>query len=115
MNLYGSRIQAERLNLDPYDLLELQLLENSIQHAALGPPVHPRVNRMPVTKALWQPTPLTSVLGHIQQRIYQLQIAQAYVPTLHRQAIFDSCELLFRDLHLLASLATQYFISVNTP
>ncbi len=50
-------------DLDAYELSMLQPLEQSIQHAALEPAVHSHVDRVPVTKALWQTTPLAAMFG----------------------------------------------------
>ena len=83
----------------------LQLLKQSIQHAASGPAIHARVDRMPIAKALGQAAPLAAVFGHIQDRIENLKIREAYVASLPRQATFDPLVLRFGD----------FLISVNTP
>jgi hypothetical protein len=44
MHLDRSRVQGHRFKFDPNDLLHLQLLENTVQNAALGPPAHPDIN-----------------------------------------------------------------------
>jgi len=99
MHLDRSRIQGHRFELDPNDLLHLQLLEDTVQNAALGPPAHPHINGVPTAKPLRQATPLAALLGHIQHRIQHLQIAQTDVPPLHRQRILDPFLLRFAYLH----------------
>jgi hypothetical protein len=41
MHLDRSRVERERLDLDPHDLLRLQLLEYLIENPILGPAIHP--------------------------------------------------------------------------
>ena len=52
--------------------------------------------RLKAEENQWEPAPLASLFGYIQDRIEYLQVRQAHVSTLHRQAIFDACVLLFR-------------------
>ena len=99
MNLHCRAVQGYGLDLDADDLSMLQSLEQSIQHAALGPTVHARVDRMPVAKALWQTAPLAAVLGYIQNGIENLKIRKAYVASLPRQTAFDLLILGFSDFH----------------
>jgi len=102
MHFHRGRVQAESLDTDAHNLLQLQLFKDPVEGAALGPAVHARVDGMPVAEPLRQSTPLVSVLGYIQQSIQKLQVRQTYIAPLHWQAILDSCVLLFRDLHLLS-------------
>jgi hypothetical protein len=101
MHFHRSRVQAESLDPDTHNLFQLQFLKHSIQRTALGPAIHARVDGMPVPKTLGQPTPLASMLRHVQYGIQKLLVRKTYIATLHWQAVFDSCVLLFRDLHLL--------------
>src|SRR5271156_3605490 len=101
MHFHRGRVQSESLDPDAHNLLQLQLFKDPVEGAALGPAVHARVDGMPVAEALRQPTPLASVLGHIQQSIEKLQVRKTYIAPLYRQAVLDSCVLPFRDLHLL--------------
>ena len=52
MHLHRRAVQRDRFDLDANDLVVLQLLEDTIQNTRLGPPVHPRVDRVPVAEAL---------------------------------------------------------------
>src|ERR1700751_1936107 len=107
MHLDRGRVERERLDLDPHDLLRLQLLEYLIENAVLGPAIHPRVDRVPAAETLRQPAPFAALLSHIQNSVQHLQIAQTHIPTLHRQRILDSLVLRFCDLHLVARLTEQ--------
>jgi hypothetical protein len=55
---------------------------------------------MPVAEPLGKATPLTAMLGHIEDCVEHLQIVQAYIPALQRKARFDLLVLLGRDFHL---------------
>ena len=114
MHLDRGRIQRDRLDLDAHDLLQLKLLKDAVQHAALRPAVHPGVDGVPVAKTLGQSAPLASMLSHIQQSVQQLQVRQAYIAPLYRQTFLDPCVLLFRDLHS-DNLHQLLCSSVNTP
>jgi hypothetical protein len=57
------------------------------------------------------------MLGHIEDRIDHLQVAQADVATLLGQAVLDGSELFGRDLHaeIVRRNRHEIAISVNTP
>ena len=99
MDFHYGAVQGHRLDLDAYELSMLQSLEQSIQHAALGPAVHARVDRVPIAKALWQAAPLAAVLGHIQDGVENLQIRKTYIASLPRQTALDLLILGFGDFH----------------
>lgn len=54
MHVYARAVQRHRLQLDAHDLLALQVLEYTIQHPALRPAVHARVEGVPGAKPLQQ-------------------------------------------------------------
>src|SRR5271165_619238 len=95
----GGRIQAHGLDADAHDLLALQLLEDLIQHAALGPAVHAGVDGMPISKAFGQSAPLAAMLGHIEQDIQQLQVVQPHVAALAGKTAGNTLVLRLGDLH----------------
>ena len=99
MNLDARGVQRDRFDLDAHDLRSLQLLEHAIKYTGLGPAVHARVDGVPVAKPLGQSAPLAAMLGHIEDRIDHLQVAQADVATLLGQAVLNRGELLGCDLH----------------
>ena len=113
MNFYPRAIQRDRLELDANDLRTLQFREHAVQHAALGPSVHPRVDRVPPAEALWQTAPLAAVLGNIKNRVQNLQVRHAHVATLARQAVFNLSIFGFGDFHHRSIQLNP--ISVNTP
>lgn len=89
MNLYHRAIQRDRLDPDANDLCALQLRKHAIHHATFGPAVHPRVDRVPSAETLRQSAPLAAMLGEVKNRIEHLQVRQADVAALSRQAMLD--------------------------
>src|SRR5271165_4293140 len=75
-------IQAHGLDADAHDLLALQLLENLIEHAALGPAIHTGVDGMPSSEAFGQSAPFAAMLGDIEQGVQQLQVVDLNIATL---------------------------------
>src|SRR5712675_1997919 len=65
MHLDRGRVERERLDLDPHDLLRLQLLEYLIENPVLGPAIHPRVDRVPAAETLRQTAPFAALLSDI--------------------------------------------------
>ena len=99
MDLDARGVERDRFDLDAHDLRSLQLLEHAIKYTGLGPAVHARVDGVPVAKPLGQSAPLAAMLGHIEDRIDHLQVAQADVATLPGQTVLNRGELLGCDLH----------------
>ena len=114
MHLDGGRVQFDGLDLDAHDLLPLQLLQDAIQHAGLGPAIHTSVDGVPVAKTLGQPAPLAPLLGHVQQRVEHLQVGKADVASLARKAGLDTKLLCRGDFHEPKHTA-KIPISVKTP
>src|SRR3972149_5570803 len=114
MPLDGGRVQSYGLDLDAHDLLSLQPLKDAIQHAVLGPAIRARVDGVPVAKSLRQSAPLAALLGHVQQRVEHLQVRDADIASLARQAGFDTTVLYFGDFHE-PKHTTKFLFSVNTP
>jgi len=101
VNFDAGRIPAHNLDADADDLLVLQLLEDAIQRAALGPAVHAGVNGMPISEALGQSAPRTTLLGDIEQGIQQLQVLQLHITALPGKTGGNTLVLRFGDLHVL--------------
>ena len=99
MHFHDRAIQGNGLQFDAHQLLLLEAAENPIQNSGFAPTVHARVDGVPVAKSLGQATPLATVLRHVQNGIEQLQVADFYIPTLPRQAIFNPSILIFRKFH----------------
>lgn len=113
MNLHDRAIQRYRFNPNADNLRALQFRKHSVQYAIARPAVHPRVDRVPAAETWRQTAPFTSVLGNIEDRVEHLQVRQAHVALLSRQALFDLFELGFGDFHLRSITLHQH--SVNTP
>ena len=112
MGFDGRRIQAHSLDADAHDLLALQLLEDAIQRATLGPAVHPGVNGVPISEAFGQSAPLATLLNDIKQGIQQLQVVQLHIAALAGKTGGNTLVLRFGDLHSLQGI-TKFRISVN--
>jgi hypothetical protein len=114
MDFDGGRIQAHGLDANAHHLLALQLLEDPIQHAVLGPAVHAGVDGVPRSEAFGPAAPLAAVLGHIEQGVQQLQVVDLYVAALAGKSGGNMLILRFGDLHAPQHI-TGLRISVNTP
>jgi hypothetical protein len=68
---------------------------------------------VPSAEALGQSAPLATVLGNIKDRIQDLQVRQANIAALSRQAMLDALILGFSEFHHRIVRSNQ--ISVNTP
>ena len=104
---------ARRYGLDSgvQDLRFLQLLEHPIEHTGLGPATHAGVNGVPIAKALGQAAPFAALRGHAEDGVGHLKVAQADVPALRRETVFDQGKLLGGDFHKgsLALIALQCY------
>src|SRR4030095_12016381 len=98
MNLDDGAVERDRLDPDSHDLRLLQALEYPVEHAALGPAVHARVDGVPVAEPLGQATPLAAILGDVQDGVQDSQMGQTDVASLHRQALLDLRKLGFGNL-----------------
>jgi len=99
MNLHQGVVHRYRLDPDAHDLQPLQLLKYSIQHTAFAPAIHAGVDRVPIAKPFGQTAPLAVVLSHVQNGVQYAQIAEAYIATLERQAVYDLLVLGLCDFH----------------
>src|SRR5512145_2271588 len=99
MHLDDGTVERNGLDLDAHDLLLLQLREYAIEHTALGPAVHAGIDRVPVRESLGQTTPLAPLLGNVEDRVENLQIRQADIAALARQAVGYALVLGFGDFH----------------
>lgn len=55
VHLERGRVERKSFKLDPHDLLGVQFFKNAVEHARLRPPVHARVDGVPVAKLIGQP------------------------------------------------------------
>src|SRR5262249_22027149 len=110
MDFNDGAVEADRLKLNAHELLLLQLLKDSVEHPGLCPPIHARIDRMPIPKSLRQRPPFTSVLGDIQDRVDHVEVLMRHIAALAGQKRCDTSELLGCDFH-----AVIISNSVNTP
>lgn len=116
MDFDARTVHRHGFDLDTNDLVALQLLENAIQNPGLGPAIHPRVDRVPIAKTLGQTSPLTTMLGHIQDRVEDIEVGQTDVASLPRKAMLNRRELLSGYLHARSfAHGDSDGNSVNTP
>src|SRR5271157_1854001 len=99
MNLDHGGVQFDGRDLDAHDLLALQLLEDAIQYAVLGPAVHARVNGVPVAETLGKSAPFATLLGDIQNRVYRREVGQTHVAALTGKTGLDAVVLRLGNLH----------------
>jgi hypothetical protein len=72
MDLDDGAVQRHGFDPDAHDLGPLQLLEHTVEYAALGPAVHARVDGVPVAEPLGQAAPLATVLRDVQDGVQHL-------------------------------------------
>jgi hypothetical protein len=100
MDLDDGAVQRDGFELHAEDLSLLQLGKDTIQHPALRPPVHARIDRVPVPEPLGQAPPFAALLGDVQDRVQDLQIVERDVAPLGRQASLDVTILSLGDFHV---------------
>ena len=66
VHLHDGRVHFDGFNLNAYDLVLLQKLEDVIQNAALGPAIHAGINGVPGTETFGQSAPLAALLSQLQ-------------------------------------------------
>ena len=99
MNLHHGAVQRYRLDPDAHDPGLLQLPEHPVEHTALAPAIHARIDRMPIAEPLGQAAPLAALLGHIQDGIQNTEVGQTHVAPLRGQAARDLFVLGAVDFH----------------
>ncbi len=99
MHLDDGAVQRDRLQLDTHYLFSLKVFEHPVQNPLLRPAVHAGIDRVPVAEPGRQPAPLAAVLGHIQDRVQNLEVRDADVAALHRQVRSYAFVLRFCDFH----------------
>ena len=100
MDLDDRAVQRHDLELHAEDLRLLQLGKDAIQHAALRPPIHARIDRVPVPELLGEATPFAALLGDVQDRVQDLQIVERHVAALGREAALDVPILSLGEFHV---------------
>ena len=99
MDLDDGTVQRDGFKLHADDVSLLQLGKDAIQHPALRPPVHARIDRVPVPEPLGQAAPFAALLSDVQDRVQDLQIVERDVAALGRQASRDVTILSLGEFH----------------
>lgn len=84
MDLDDGAVQRDRFNLDAYEVGVLHFFKNVLQNAPFRPATQPRVDRMPISEALWQAAPFAAVLGNVQHSVEDLEIGDIHISALTR-------------------------------
>ena len=85
MHLHAGAVEAEDLDA-PVDQMHLpQRGEQPVEHARLGPAVHPGVNREPIAEVLRQGAPLAAVLRNEEKRVDEDDVRNPHISALDRQ------------------------------
>jgi hypothetical protein len=100
MDFDKSTVQRDGFELHADDLSLVQLGKDAIQHPALRPPIHARIDRVPVPEPLGEATPFAALLGDVQDRVEYLQIGERDVAALRRQASLDVTILSLGEFHV---------------
>lgn len=99
MNLDDGTIQGHGFDRDADDLRLLQLGKDAIEHPTLCPPVHARIDGVPVAELLGETAPFASLLGNIQDGVEHLQIVECDIAALGRQTSFNVTILSLGEFH----------------
>ena len=100
MNLDDGTVQGDGFDLHAEDLRVLQLGKDAIQHPAFRPPIHARINRVPVAESLGEPAPFAALLGDVQDGVEYPQIVERHVAAWRRQTRLDLAILGVGDFHV---------------
>lgn len=92
-------VQNDRSDFRAEGPLSLQFGNHLIKYTFFGPSIHAGIDGMPVAEMLWQTSPLTPVLHHLQRGVEKIQIAHRYIAALTRQQIFDLLVLSWCEFH----------------
>ena len=111
MHFDDRAVQGNRLQFDCDDLLLLQTGEDPVKHPCFAPTVHAGVDGVPVAQAFGQTAPLTAMFGHVQDGVDDLQVAEAHVPALARQAVGNAMILALGNFHL--HILANFSVRVN--
>ncbi len=79
MDLDDRTVQSDNFDLHADNLQMLQLGKHTIQHTALCPSIHPRIDGVPVAERLGQTAPCAPVLGDAQNGVEHLPIVARHV------------------------------------
>jgi hypothetical protein len=99
MDLDDGTIQAYGFDLHADDLRVLQLCKYAIQHPALRPTIHARLDGVPVAESLGQTAPFAPLLGDVHDGVKHVQIVESHVAAWRRQTRLDVAIQCVGDFH----------------
>ena len=97
MDLDDGTVQGDGFEPHADDLCVLQLGKDAIQHPALCPPIHARIDGVPVAESLGEPAPFALLLGDVQDGIEYVEIVERHVAAWGRQTRRDVAILCVGD------------------
>ena len=93
MDLDDGTVQDHGFDLQTDDLRVLQLGKYAIQHSALRPTIHTRIDGVPVAEPLGQTAPFAPLFGDVQDGVEHVQIVERHVATWRRHTRLDVARL----------------------
>ena len=109
MNFNNRAVQRNRFYLDSNNLRLLQPLKHPIQHTALAPAIHPRLDRVPIAETFRKTSPLAALFGYIQDCVQDIQILEPNIAALPRVTVLDLLVLSVCNFHALLC-ATKFLL-----
>ena len=100
MDLDDGTVQGDGFEPHADDLRVLQLGKDAIQHPALCPTIHARLDGVPGAESLGEPAPLAPLLDDVQEGIEYVQIVERHVAAWCRQTRRDVAILCVGDFHV---------------
>ena len=95
MPLDHGAVPRHRFQLDPHDLLSLQLFEDPVQHAILRSAMHPQVDGAPFAKPIREAASFAAMFDHIQHGVEHWRVRPPDIATLHRKVRCNAFVLCF--------------------
>ena len=99
MDLDDGTVQGYGFDLHADDLRVLQLCKYAIQHPALRPTIHARLDSVPVAELLRQTAPCATRLGDGQDGVEHVQIVERHIAAWRRHTRLDVAILCVGDFH----------------
>ena len=100
MDLDDGAVQGHGFDLHAEDLRMLQLSKDASQHPAFRPPIHARIDRVPVAESLGEPAPLAALLGDVHDGVEHVQSVERHVAAWCRHTRRDVAILSVGDFHV---------------
>ena len=82
-------VQGDGFDRPAEDLRVVPLCKYAIQHHALRPPIHARIEGVPVAEPRGQTAPCAPLRGDVHDGVEHVQIVERHVAALRRQTRLD--------------------------